>query len=146
MHAETQPAAHAAAAPSAAGTSLPQRLLSLLDALLETWREMAAVRVGLLAHDLRGAGLAIAAMIGMAVAAACLAASTWLVLLGIGLHLAVKTGLSWEAAGLLLLLVNGSLFAMLIAAVRRTGGGLLARTLATIRATSREDRHEPVQQ
>lgn len=48
----------------------------LEEALLETWREMVAACFGLFAHNLRGAGFAIAAMIGMAVAAARLAAST----------------------------------------------------------------------
>ena len=132
--------------PGAARASVPQSLLPLLEALLETWREMAAVRVGLLACELRGAGLAIAAMIGMAVAAACLAATTWLVLLGLGLHLAVKNGLSWEAAGLLLVIVNVAAFAVLIAAVRRAGGGLLSRTITSVRSTSREEAHEPVAQ
>lgn len=77
-----------------------------LEALLETWREMVAACFGLFAHNLRGAGFAIAAMIGMAVAAARLAASTWLVVLGLGVHLAVKNGLNREAGGLLVLVVN----------------------------------------
>lgn len=140
----TNSAAESAAAPRATHAEVPPGLLPVVAALLQTWRDTAAVRLGLFAHELRGAGLALAAMVGMAVAAACLVASSWLLLLALGLHLAIKSGLSWEAAGLLVLVLNGSAFAVLVAAVRRTGGSMLTKTLAGMCAERREKGHDAV--
>lgn len=109
-------------------------LLSLVAALQDTWRELAAVRIALIAHDLRAACFAMTAMVGMAVAAACLAAMSWLVLLGLGLHWAVGQGLGWNAAGALLLAGNLLAVALLAIAVRHTGGIVLASTIISLRA------------
>jgi hypothetical protein len=133
-----------AADPCAAEPTIPEGWLPLLDALLETWREMLAVRVELFTRELRDTGVAIAAMIGMAVAAACLAACGWLVQLGLGLELAVKSGLSWEAAGMLVFVLNALAFARLVVAVRQTAAGILANTIASLQSSSRDQGHEPL--
>ncbi|MBI4697226.1 MAG: phage holin family protein [Gammaproteobacteria bacterium] len=100
-------------------------LFELLPALLDTWRELAETRFSIFAHEIRGAGLAVAAMVGMAVAAGLLAASTWILLVALGMRLAMNRGLSWEGAALIMFAVNLAAAVGLAFLVRRTSTQLL---------------------
>lgn len=91
-----------------------ESLASAGAGLLRTFRSIASDILGLLALEARLAGLSIAAMLGLGVAAALLFIVAWLLLVaGIAFSL-VDLGLGWGAALLITALLNVILGAILV--------------------------------
>ncbi|MFZ5594794.1 MAG: hypothetical protein ACOY4D_11175 [Pseudomonadota bacterium] len=107
----SDPSAQPAAEPKGAAE---ESLASAGAGLLRTFRSIASDILGLLALEARLAGLSIAAMLGLGVAAALLFIVAWLLLVaGIAFSL-VDLGLGWGAALLITALLNVILGAILV--------------------------------
>ncbi|MBS3995791.1 MAG: phage holin family protein, partial [Hydrogenophaga sp.] len=95
--------------PAEATASTPPAQESLLQTLKGLWQELPGLvsdRVELLSLELHRAGLALAQIAALVVAAAILGVTAWLVLWGMVVALLVMAGLHWLAALGLALLAN----------------------------------------
>lgn len=95
--------------PADATASTPPAQESLLQTLKGLWQELPGLvsdRVELLSLELHRAGLALAQIAALVVAAAILGVTAWLVLWGMVVALLVMAGLHWLAALGLALLAN----------------------------------------
>lgn len=88
---------------------IPPAQESLLDTLKGIWQELPGLvsdRVEILSLELNRAGLALAQIAVLVVAAAILGVTAWLVLWGMAVGLLVMAGLHWLAALALALVAN----------------------------------------
>jgi uncharacterized membrane protein YqjE len=93
---------------------------SMVQSLLSAWRRLAHARLSLFALELKRAGLGLGGMLGMALVAAFLLMTSWVLLLALIGYWAVELGMDWGGAGLVLLAINVVLAGALIWGVVRT--------------------------
>jgi len=94
-------------------------LADLARALLDTWRELAEAHVQVVILEVRHASLNVVAMLGMGVAAGVLAVTSWLLIVGMSILWAMKSGVQWELAILLAAGFNLAFAALLCGLIRR---------------------------
>lgn len=107
-----------AAAGSGAAGGEPAPLRERLQALTDTWRALTETRLGIFAIEARRAGRSLAGLIACAVAAACVAAATWLMLCIAGLWWAIDRGTE-PAVAVGVAIVANVLFVVVLALIGR---------------------------
>lgn len=113
-----------------------------IKTLLSAWRWLFTDVIELAALETRLAGQALVWMIGLGVAAALLAVTAWLLLVGMLIYWLAYHGLGWQGAMLAMAAVQMLLAAVLIVMVRRAGRHL---TFSGTRGVFYESEDEPVE-